>query len=159
MYIVLYVKYITRCTNMNIPLIASIDKSTFEIKREVIPFISSLSNDFYRLGDLRHEKLFLCDRHSQQAQLFENIVMSLSLDPKSCKIPYESCSTDCETGCTHSLLIKMMEQELCGRRPLVLTCQDTINTLLNVSIMLIKFIKNIPFSDRWYDFDNLMKNT
>jgi hypothetical protein len=125
-----------RMTDMNMSLIASIDDSTRYLKRKIIPLaLESLKEAHYVdyafqasiIARLRGRGYYAPD---------ENVVMSLTFDPKSCGIPFEYCSGDCK-GCCHNPLEGLLDPYFTENQ-FVITCRDTIDTLLDVISLLAR---------------------
>ena len=70
----------------------------------------------------------------------ENVVMSISFDPKTCGIPIDYCAGECG-ACCHNPLVGLLDPYL-TESPFVITCRDTIDTLLDVISLLAIANKN-----------------
>jgi len=64
----------------------------------------------------------------------ENVILSISYDPKTCGIPKENCCGDC-IGCYNNPLTHLL-CDYSSEGPFVITRRDTIKTLLDVIELL-----------------------
>ena len=124
---------------MNISFVASLEKSTYQLKQEVIPLtMESLKEANYI--DYSFRKSLISNlrgmRHSEPG---ENVVMLLSFDPKSCDTPKEYCSGDCN-GCDYNPVENLFFPYSSG--PLVITGRDTVSLLLDSISLLANANKN-----------------
>ena len=126
-----------RINIMNISLISSIDKSSKRLRWKIIPLaIDSLKNTFfidYAARDTVVSKL----RGRGYISSDENVVMSISFDPKSCGMPFSYCPEGCCDRCYHNPLNGLLDPWL-SDGPFVITRKDTINLLLDVIDLLAK---------------------
>ena len=125
---------------MDISLIASIDDSTNIINGKVLPLAinalktANIDDTFngFKLSKLR-SRGYLSSR--------ENIVLSVTFDPKSCGIPIGHCSGDC-SDCSYNPIPHLIDpNSAIPDRQFVITNRDTINTLLETIIVLANAIK------------------
>jgi len=72
----------------------------------------------------------------------DNIVLSISFDPKSCGIPISHCNTECN-ACCHNPLLALLDPLSGGdrERQLVITNRNSINSMLDVIAMLANALK------------------
>jgi len=126
---------------MEISLISSVDKSSTErIRRKIIPLaISSLKETNYIDYALR-ESILSRLRGRGYYSSDEHVIMSISFDPKTCGMPIEYCICDCN-DCRHNPLTGLLDPYL-TESPFVITCMDTIDTLLDVISLLANANKN-----------------
>jgi hypothetical protein len=125
---------------MNISLIASVDETTYRIRNKVIPLaIDSLQDSFYidyALRESVYSKISGKGYYSPE----ENVVMSISLDPKNCGTAKEYCSGDCN-NCPHNPLEGLIDS-YCAEGPFVIASRYTIEKLLDVISLLAGANKN-----------------
>jgi len=72
----------------------------------------------------------------------DNIVMSISFDPKSCGIPIEYCNVECNSCCHNplgGLLVPFQDED--RDRQLVITNRETIEAMLDVIALLANALK------------------
>jgi len=72
----------------------------------------------------------------------DNIVMSISFDPKSCGIPIDYCNVECDSCCHNplsGLLVPFQDEE--RERQLVITSRNTIEAMLDVIALLANALK------------------
>jgi hypothetical protein len=126
---------------MRISLLSHVNGTTYRIKDKVLPLVvESLENTNY--VDYAYRKSLISKL--QDKGYFspgEHVVMSISIDPKKCKIPFEYCSADCNDGCDYNPLKSLYKYHL-DERQFVITHQDTIDLLLDSIILLAKANKN-----------------
>jgi len=72
----------------------------------------------------------------------DNIVLSISFDPKSCGIPIDYCNAECDSCCHNPLrgLLVPFQDEECERQ-LVITSRNTIEAMLDVVALLTNALK------------------
>jgi hypothetical protein len=130
---------------MDIPILASIDDSTTHINRKVFPLtIDSLKDS--RINETFHGYVLSRLRSSGFFSTEENVVLSISFNPKSCIIPFDHCSGSC-CDCQYNPLPALFDPYRQNReRQIVITGRDTIDTLLDLISLLAKANKS---SFRW----------
>jgi len=122
---------------LDISLIATIDGSTYHINDKVFPLaiealkpvnIDDTFNGF-KISRLRNRG-YISSR--------ENIILSISFDPKSCRIPTSHCPGNC-SDCIYNPVAHLVDPFSDNPdRQFVITGRDTINTLLDVIVLLAK---------------------
>ena len=130
---------------MKISILTSADESTHQMKREIVPFIFDFLKTSSIFEDTYLEREFLNFRKRYSFSEDDDFILLLNFDAKTCQSPDKYCNAECEQ-CSYNPLYSLIFQEATGNRPLVLTHQDTINTLLNICSLFIKILKKIPFS-------------
>jgi hypothetical protein len=120
---------------MEISLIAALDDSTGFINGKIFPLaiealkpvnIDNTVNGF-KLSRLR-SRGYLSSR--------ENIVLKVTFDSKSCRIPFEHCPGSC-SDCVYNPIPHLLDPHSDEHsRQFVITGRDTINTLLDTIAML-----------------------
>ena len=127
---------------MNISLTSSMDEASRRMRNTVFPLVidalknSSLSDRSYRdyvISRIQGSEFYADD---------ENIVMSVSFDPKSCGIPISHCCTDCD-DCFHNPLRALLDPFIGAERErkYVITDRNSINAMLDVIALLANALK------------------
>ena len=127
---------------MTISVTSSMDEASRRMRGAVFPLaIESLKKS--RLCDPSYRDYIVSKiRGSEFYAHDDNIVMSISFDPKSCGIPISHCNTDCDT-CCHNPLLALLDP-LPGddrERKLVITDRSSINVMLDVIALLANALK------------------
>jgi len=125
---------------MNISILSTIDKSTDRIKKKVIPLVINSLKDTNHVDYTFRESVISKLQGKGYLSPGENVVMSISLDPKQCGIPLEYCRAECK-GCNYNPLTSLLDYYSTDS-PFVITCRETIDLLLDSIILLAKANKN-----------------
>jgi len=148
---------------MEITLVALNDSITRHLRNRVIPLAIESLKDTNHIDYALRESVISKLRGRGYKSSDENVVMSISLDPKTCGIPIGNCSGDCN-GCFHNPLMGLLEPY---DGPVVLTSRGTITLLLDVISLLANANKNALLREKRfidkadesliiYDDDSLM---
>ena len=126
---------------MHISIISSTDKSTKRINEKVFPLaLESLKESNYK-DIARRYSIFSKLQSNGYYSSDENVVMSISFDPKSCGMPLDYCNGDC-SDCMFNPLVGLLDPHVTeNKRGYVITRNETIDTLLDVIILLAKASK------------------
>ena len=126
---------------MNISLVAAKDgKTTDRIINQVIPLALET------LDKVRFVDFAMCESVKSKLRgrgyysSEDNVIMTISFDPKSCGVPNEYCNGDCN-DCIYNPIIGMLDP-YANEGPVVITCRNTIDLLLDVIILLVNANKN-----------------
>jgi hypothetical protein len=127
---------------LTISVTSSMDESSRRMRGSVFPLaIGALKKS--RLCDPSYRDFVISKiRGSEFYAHDDNIVMSISFDPKSCGIPISHCNVECDT-CCHNPLTGLLDP-LTGddrERQLVITDRNSINAMLDVIAMLATALK------------------
>ena len=126
---------------MSIPIIAAIDSTTKQINERVFPLAINSLEKLRSSDTSRVQALSKLQRRGYYSR-GENVVLSISFDPKSCGLPIEHCCGNCGECFYNPLLDLFNPYSEEGDKQFVITCRDTINTLLDVIAILANASKN-----------------
>ena len=115
---------------MNISIISSIDESSERMHGKVFPFaIAALQKSAFMEGSRDYRILKLQD--SGYFSSDENVVLSISFDPKKCGIPFEYYSGSCNDSCYNPLPVLFGPFRKESDCQFVNTRRDTLDALLD----------------------------
>ena len=115
---------------MNISIISSIAESSERMNGKVFPFaIATLQKSAFKEGSRDFRILKLQDGGYFSSD--ENVVLSISFDPKKCGIPFEYCSGSCDDCCYNPLPVLFGPYRKEDDCQFVITRRDTLDALLD----------------------------
>jgi len=120
---------------MDISLISAIDDSSKRIAGKVFPLAIESLKDSNRDNTFNGFKLSKL-RSGGFLTSSENVVLSVSFDPTSCRIPIDFCPGSC-SECGYNPIPHLLDpySRDCDRQ-YVITGRDTINSLLDLIVLL-----------------------
>ena len=127
---------------MVISVTSSMDESCRRMRGSVFPLAIGALKESGSI-DASHRDHVVSRIRSREFYAHEdNIVMSISFDPKSCGIPIEYCNVECGSCCYNplrGLLVPFQDED--RERQLVITNRSTIEAMLDVIALLANTLK------------------
>jgi len=129
---------------INISLLATKDGSASMLQNVVRPLAIRALEGVSSLGHEEHKTILSMLRRRQYIPFDQDVVLSLSYDPKSCGIPIGLCQGNCFElckGCLYNPLSALLDPQMSGGS-CVITDRHTIDLLLDTICVLAKANQN-----------------